>query len=60
MDDNKHVEITGVSQITISKKWIAICVALVTVFTAVSGAMFYVTATARPVSAEFAKEHPLK
>ena len=60
MDNNKKLVITGVSHITISKKWIAICVALVTVFTAVSGAMFYITATARPVSAEYAKQHPLK
>lgn len=60
MDEpTKHV-VTGVSQITISKKWVAICIAILVAFTAVAGWMFQITATARPVSAEYAKEHQLK
>ena len=60
MDDERKLVITGVSQINISKKWIAICVGIIVTFTAITGWMFYISATARPVSAEYAKEHPLK
>ena len=60
MDKDRKLVVTGVSQITISKKWIAICVGIMVVFTVVTSAMFYVSATARPVSAEYAKQHPLK
>ena len=57
---NKKVVITGESQITINKKWVGIIVAILVVFTAGVGWMFQITATARPVSAEYAKEHPLR
>lgn len=60
MDEHREHVVTGVSQIKISKKWIAICIAIIVAFTAVTGWMFQITATARPVSAEYAKEHPLK
>ncbi len=60
MNDDKKIEISGVSQITISKKWIAIVAGIVVVFTVGIGWMFQVTAVARPVSAEYAKEHPRK
>ena len=60
--DNKErkLEITGVSQITINKKWIGIITALIVVFTVGVGWMFQVSAVARPVSAEYAKQHPLR
>lgn len=60
MDEEKKLVVTGVSQITISKKWVAIIVGTLVVFTLGVGWMFQITATARPVSAEYAKEHPLK
>ena len=60
MDEHREHVVTGVSQITINKKWVAICIAIIVVFTTVTGWMFQITATARPVSAEYAKEHPLK
>lgn len=60
MDEEKKLVVTGVSQITISKKWVAIIVGIVVVFTVGVGWMFQITAVARPVSAEYAKEHPLK
>ena len=52
--------ITGESQITISKKWIAIVVGIVVVFTVGVGWMFQITAVARPVTTEYAKQHSLK
>lgn len=60
MDEHRKHVVTGVSQITISKKWVAICIAIMVVFTAVAGWMFQITATARPVTAEYAKEQLLK
>lgn len=60
MDKEKKLVVTGVSQITISKKWAGIIVAIVVVFTVGVGWMFQISATARPVSAEYAKEHPRK
>jgi hypothetical protein len=56
----RKLEITGVSQITISKKWVAIITVLIVVFTVGVGWMFQVSAVARPVSAEYAKQHPLR
>lgn len=56
----KKLEITGVSQITINKKWIGIITAMIVVFTVGVGWMFQVSAVARPVSAEYAKQHPLR
>ncbi len=47
----KHIS-TGQSQITINKIWVAIVVVIVLVFSAAVGAMFYVTATARPPTVE--------
>lgn len=60
--DNKErkLVVTGVSQITISKKWVGIIAAVIVVFTVGVGWMFQVTAVARPVSAEYAKQHPLR
>ena len=60
MDKEKKLVVTGVSQITISRKWVAIIVGIVVVFTVGVGWMFQISATARPVSAEYAKQHPLK
>jgi len=60
MDGQKKLVITGESQIAINKKWVGIIVAILVVFTVGVGWMFQITATARPVSAEYAKEHPLK
>lgn len=60
MGDERKLEITGVSQITISKKWIGIIAGIVVVFTVVVGWMFLVSAMARPVTAEYAKEQRLK
>lgn len=60
MDKEKKLVVTGESQITVNKKWVAIIIALIVVFTAGTGWMFKVSATARPVSAEYAKQHPLK
>lgn len=57
---NKTIEITGESQITVSKKWVAIITAVVVAFTVGVGWMYQVVATARPISAEYAKEHNLK
>lgn len=56
----KKLEITGVSQITINKKWIGIITAMIVVLTVGIGWMFQVSAVARPVSAEYAKQHPLR
>lgn len=56
----KKLVITGVSQITINKKWIGIITVVLVVFTAGVGWMFQVSAVARPVSAEYAKQHPLR
>ena len=56
----RKLEITGVSQITISKKWVAVITAIIVVFTVGVGWMFQVSAVARPVSAEYAKQHPLR
>ena len=58
--DEKQMEVTGVSQITISKKWFAIITAVVVVFVIGVGWMYQVVATARPISAEYAKQHNLK
>lgn len=60
MDKDRKVAITGKSQITISKKWVGIIVGIVFVFVVGVGWMYQVVATARPVSAEYAKQHPLK
>lgn len=60
MDKDRKVVITGESQITISKKWVGIIVGIVVVFIVSVGWMYQVVATARPVSAEYAKQHPLK
>lgn len=57
---NKRMEISGESQITINKKWVAIITAVVVAFVVGVGWMYQVVATARPVSAEYAKEHNLK
>lgn len=58
--DEKKLVVTGVSQITISKKWVGIVVGILAVFSVGVGWMFQITAVARPVSAEYAKEHPLR
>lgn len=60
MTKDRKVVITGESQITINKKWVAIIVGIVVVFVVSVGWMYQVVATARPVSAEYAKQHPLK
>lgn len=44
----RRVEITGHSQITVNKKWVAIIVAILVVFTGVVGWMFEISATSRP------------
>lgn len=56
----KSVKISGESQITVNKKWVAIVTAVVVAFVAGVGWMYQVVATARPISAEYAKEHNLK
>jgi len=57
-DRNEAAVIPGESQITINKKWVAIVVATVVLFVLGVGWMYQVVATARPVSAEYLKEHP--
>lgn len=57
---DKKVVITGQSQITVNRKWVSIIVGIVVVFTVSVGWMYQVVATARPVSEEFAKAHPLQ
>ena len=47
----QKIVITGESQITINKKWVAIIVAIVVVFTLGVGWMYQITATARPATA---------
>jgi len=42
---------TGQSQITVNKKWVAIIVAILVVFTVGVGWMYHITATARPATA---------
>jgi len=44
----KKLIVTGHSQITVNKKWVAIIVAIVVVFTVGVGWMYQITATARP------------
>ena len=41
---------TGESQITVNKKWVAIIVAIVVVFTLSVGWMYHITAMARPAT----------
>jgi len=50
MKEKPEHQITGVSQITVNKKWVAIIVAIVVVFTVGVGWMYQVTATARPAT----------
>jgi len=47
-DNNQDFEMTGISQIKISKKWIWMCVAVLLVFVVVMGAMLWVSSTSRP------------
>lgn len=56
----KPIKINGESQVTINKKWVAIITAVVVVFVIGVGWMYQVVATARPISAEYAKQHNLK
>lgn len=51
---------SGESQIAINKKWAAIITVVVVTFVVGIGWMYQVVATARPVSAEYAKQHNLK
>jgi hypothetical protein len=44
----RRVEITGHSQITVNKKWVAAIVLILLVFTGVVGWMYMVAATSRP------------
>jgi len=44
----RQIIITGESQITVNKKWVAIIVAILVVFTSVVGWMFQISATSRP------------
>lgn len=44
----RDIQITGESQITVNKTWVAIIVAILVVFVGGAGWMFYVTATSRP------------
>jgi len=44
----RRIEITGHSQITVNKKWVAIIVAVLVAFTGVVGWMFEISATSRP------------
>jgi hypothetical protein len=61
MDKKEHkLVVTGVSQITINKKWVGIIVSILLVAIVGIGWMFKIVATARPVSAEYAKQHPLR
>lgn len=59
MASNKKVVITGEPQITVNKKWVAIIVGIIVVFTVGVGWMYQVIATARPLTVEYAKERPL-
>lgn len=52
MGEKPEIKITGESQITVNKKWVAIIVAILLVFTAGVGWMYQVTATARPVTTQ--------
>jgi|GEM_PF-1380210 len=44
----RRVEITGHSQITVNKKWVAAIVLILVVFTGMVGWMYMVAATSRP------------
>lgn len=44
----RRVEITGHSQITVNKKWVAAIVLILLVFTSAVGWMYMVAATSRP------------
>ena len=48
--EKRDFEMTGVSQITINKKWVAIIVAIVIAFTGLVGWMYQETAMARPAT----------
>jgi len=50
MAQKPELKITGESQITVSKKWVAIVVVILVAFTAGVGWMYLVTATARPAT----------
>lgn len=50
MQNKPKREISGVSQITINKKWVAIIIAILVVFVGGVGWMYQVTATARPAT----------
>lgn len=58
MEQDRKPVITGEPQITVNKKWVGIIVGVTVVFVVVVGWMYQVTATARPVSAEYVKAHP--
>ncbi len=49
-DAPQNFIMTGQSQITINKKWVAIIVAILIVFTLGVGGMYHITATARPAT----------
>lgn len=59
-DTQQKPVMPGASQITVNKKWVGIIVAATVVFTGVMGWMLGVTSTARPLSAEYLKDHPRK
>ncbi|MCK5444343.1 MAG: hypothetical protein KAI73_01890 [Rhodospirillaceae bacterium] len=50
MEDPEKFEITGISQITIHKKWIWIVAGVVFVFVMIVGPMFWVVATSMPAT----------
>lgn len=50
MSKKPEVKITGESQVRVNKKWVAIILAILIVFTFGVGWMYHVTATARPAT----------
>ena len=60
MEQEPKPVISGESQITVNKKWVGIITAILVVFVVGVGWMYQVTAMARPVSAQYAAEHPRK